>query len=47
MKKIIFFLLLIIIPFSVQAYGIEEYNMELTILKNGDIDISESFNLNG
>lgn len=48
MKKIIYFLILLLIPISVNAsYGIENYRMDITVLENGDIKVLEAFEMNG
>ena len=45
MKKILLFLFLFI-PFYVSA-TVENYYMEATVLKNGDISVKEVFSLDG
>lgn len=48
MKKLIYILILLIIPISVHAsYGIENYRIDITVLENGDIEVLEAFKMNG
>jgi len=47
MKKIIYFLILLLLPISVRAYGIDNYRMDVTVLENGDLHVIEMFKLNG
>lgn len=48
LKKLKFlFLIIILMPFMVKAYGIENYYIDATIENNGDILIQEYFNLTG
>lgn len=53
MKKIfgvfIFFITCILIPMGVKAsdYGIENFNMHVTVLENGDLYVREAFLMNG
>ena len=49
MKKLLIIIvsMLIIVPISVSAYGIEDFYINATILDNGDLEVEEYFNLNG
>ena len=47
MKKIILFIVLLIIPFSVSANTIDDFNLDVTVLRNGDIRVRENFSLRG
>ena len=46
MKKILLFLMLLL-PLTVKAYGIDEYNIEATILEDGSMRVIETFEMNG
>lgn len=46
MKKILLFLILLL-PLSVRAYGIDEYNIDATVLEDGSLHVIETFKLNG
>ena len=46
-KKIIVFLLFLILPFSINAAGIERFYMNAKVNIHGDIEIEEAFILNG
>lgn len=45
--KFILFFLALIIPFGVEAYGIENYYIDATIEEDGDLLVQEYFNLTG
>ena len=45
--KFILFLMILFIPFEVDAYGIENYYIDATIEENGDLLVQEYFNLTG
>lgn len=47
MKKILYFLILLLLPISVEAYGIDNYRMDVTVLENGDLHVYEMFELTG
>lgn len=48
MKKFLCFLILLVAPISVHAsYGIENYRMDMTVLENGSVSVSEAFEMNG
>ena len=46
MKKILIMLLFLFIP-EVKAYNITNYNIDMTILENGNIEVIETFKMNG
>ena len=46
MKKILIILLFLFIP-EVKAYNITDYKIDMTILENGNIDVIETFQMNG
>ena len=46
LKKLLFFIILFI-PFSVKAYGIENYYIDATVEEDGDLLVQEYFNLTG
>ncbi len=46
MKKILLFLILLL-PFSVKAYGIDNYNIDATVLEDGSLHVIETFEMNG
>lgn len=47
MKKIIWLLFLLMIPFGIKAYGISDYKINATVLDNGDLLVQEVFNMVG
>lgn len=46
MKKILLFLILLL-PFGVKAYGIDNYNIDATVLEDGSLYVIETFEMNG
>lgn len=46
MKKLLYFLILLI-PFSVKAYGIDNFRMDVTVLPNGDLYVIEMYEMSG
>ena len=46
LKKIVLFLLLLL-PVTVQAYGIDNYYVNATVLDNGDMEVEQYFNMTG
>jgi len=48
MKKILFSILIFLIPIFVNAdYSVKDYRIDITILENGDLNIIESFTMDG
>ena len=47
MKKILLIVIIFLFPLIVQAYGIENYYINATVLDNGDLEVQEYFNLTG
>ena len=47
MKKIIYFLILILFPFYINALEITDYRIDINVLENGDINILEDFDIEG
>ena len=48
MKKILFSILIFLIPVFVNAdYSVTDYRIDITVLKNGDLNIIESFTMDG
>ena len=48
MKKIVFAILIFLIPIFIKAdYSIKDYYIDITILDNGDVNITEAFSIDG
>lgn len=47
LKKLVLLLVIMLMPCMVKAYGIENFYIDATIEKNGDILVEEYFNLDG
>lgn len=47
MKKFLIALIILFIPFKAFAFGIQNYDVTANILPNGDVEVTETFNLNG
>jgi len=48
MKKVLFTILIFLIPIFVNAdYSVKDYRIDITVLENGDLNIIESFTMNG
>jgi len=45
--KLFLFLVVLILPFNVRAYGVENYYIDATIEENGDLLVQEYFNMTG